>query len=363
MIKSLRVPERLFAIAMWVVSFAFAGFLIGLGGKIIGELPGVDQSLTEEQFMPPGAARAAQTRLDSLQRLYQDRSAARERAQQFLTIASNNYGARRTSFDNWIATRTATTDPRQDPEVLSRTRELDSLGAREREARREVEALDGAMLAISQAQESEGRADADRREAVRSQYERALFRQEMNVFALRLALTLPLLLFAGFLIARARKSDYWPLARGFVLFAAFAFFVELVPYLPSYGGYVRYGVGIVLTAVVARYAVRAMKKYLAQRRVVEQQSESERRRTMGYETALKRMATHMCPACERPIAGGAASPSNFCVFCGLKLFDECGNCGTRKNAFFQFCPTCGVGTEANEGAAVAGGVTDGARGS
>ncbi|HYW30045.1 MAG TPA: zinc ribbon domain-containing protein [Gemmatimonas sp.] len=349
MIKSLRVPERLFAIAMWVVSLAFAGFLIGLGGKIIGELPGVDRTLTPEQFMPPGAVRATEVRRDSLQRLYQDRSAARDRAQQFLTIASNNYGTARTSFDNWIATRSATTDPRQDPEVLARTRALDSLGAREREreAQREIEALNGAMLEISQAQETENRAEADRSEAVEARYQRALFRQEISIFALRLALTLPLLLIAGFLIARARGSDYWPLARGFVLFAAFAFFVELVPYLPSYGGYVKHGVGILLTAVVARYAVREMKKYLARRRVVEQQSESERRRGMGYETALKRMATHVCPACERPMAGGAASAGNFCVFCGLKLFDECGNCGTRKNAFFQFCPTCGVGTEAN----------------
>jgi hypothetical protein len=354
MIKSLRVPERLFALAMWVVSVAFAGFLIGLGGKIIGDLPGVDQSLTREQFMDPGTVRAATVRRDSLRGLQEERTAARDRASQFATIAGNNYSAARESFDNWIATRTATTDPRQDPEVLTRTRALDTLGANARAAQREVERLETALLETSQAMENETSAEQERLESVESQYQRALVRQEMRVFGLRLLLTLPLLVVAGFLVARARKSDYWPLARGFVLFAVFTFFVELVPYLPSYGGYVRYGVGIILTAVAARYAVRAMRQYLAQRRAEEQRTEPERRRTLGYETALKRMATHVCPGCERPIPGGAASTNNFCVYCGLRLFDSCGACGTRKNAFYQYCPTCGVVTESNETVTTAG---------
>jgi hypothetical protein len=347
-IKIQRVPERLFAVAMWVVSVAFASFLIGLGGRLIADMPGVDRALTREQFMSANVLREAAERRDSLSALFQERTGARDRAALIANSAQNGYNAERTSFDNWIATRTATTDPRQDPEVLRRTRTLDTLGASARETQRDVERLDATLLEIQQAIEAESLAASERDGAVESVYQRALFWQELRVFGLRLLLTLPLLVLAGWLVARKRKSDYWPLARGFVLFALFAFFVELVPYLPSYGGYVRYAVGILLTAVAARYAVRAMRRYLAERRAEEQQSERQRRRALGFEAALKRMGGHVCPGCERPISGAPANPSTFCVYCGLKLFDSCGACGTRKNAFFQYCPTCGTVTEAHE---------------
>ena len=354
MFKSLRVPERLFQIATWSVSLLFAGFLIGLGGKVVGDLPGVDQQLSLEQFLDPVRAPRVRATRDSLERLERDRGEARDRARLRRDAAANSYRAASTVFGNWIATRTATTDPRQDPEVLRRTRELDLLKEGERAAQADVDRLDGELLQITQASDAQRRAYAELETAARSEFDRAWHRQELRVFALRLALTLPLLLVAAWLVMRKRKHQYWPLARGFVLFAVFTFFVELVPYLPSYGGYVRYGVGVAATAAAGIYVIRAMQRYMAKRAVVARQTESERRQAIGYEEAIKQVSAGVCPGCERAIAAtGAGAPANFCVHCGMTLFDACDACGTRKNAFFHFCPACGVETGAKQGPAAA----------
>ncbi len=342
MFRAFRVPEKLFALAMWAVSITFAGFLIGLGGKIVGELPGVDQSVSLSEFVDPLERLPLLSARDSLVKLQRTTQDERERASQSHAVARNAYSSQRETFDTWIATRTATTDPSQDPEVVSRTRLLDSLKRSERDAESVVEQLDERLLAVAQTMENNREREMDLELSARGRFEKARFSQELRVFGVRLALTLPLLLVAGWLVARKRRSEYWPLWRGFVLFAVFAFFVELVPYLPSYGGYVRYGVGIIASGVAGVYVIRAMRRYLAQRQRVERQSEGERRRALPYDEALRRIGAGVCPGCERAIAGGPANPGNFCVHCGLRLYDHCGSCQTRKNAFFPYCPTCGV---------------------
>lgn len=353
MLKSLRVPEKLFAIVMWVVSLAFAGFLIGLGGKIVGELPGVDTTIDIDSYIPAPALaelRATRTTLADRQTTLnrqQDITGAR------LTAAQNEYRAARETFDTFISTRTATTDPAQDPEVLRRQRNVDFLKGNESAIQGEADRLSGQMVQVSQSLDSLSGVQADLQETARPIYERRLFVKELSVFVIRLIITLPLLVIAGWLVVRKRKSEYWPLARGFVLFALFAFFFELVPYLPSYGGYVRYGVGVIGTFIAGIYAIRGMRRYLARRQQVEKQSAVERQRTLGYEEAVRKMNAGVCPGCERPIAGGTAASSNFCVHCGLNLFDKCTACDTRKNAFFQYCPACGIPTEARANAGAA----------
>jgi predicted RNA-binding Zn-ribbon protein involved in translation (DUF1610 family) len=346
MFKSLAVPERWFAILTWLVSFVFAGFLTGLGGNVIADLPRIETALTVDQFADQQAlqrTRAALT-LASTRRATLENQQNQARLTQQAT--TNAYQSALSAYSNWVATRTATTDPRQDPDVIRRTRELDALKATEREAEVALERLDKEILDTGQALDAERNRESRLLEDAQEVYERALFQQELRVFAFRLALTLPLLIVAWWLVTRKRRSDYWLLWRGFVIFAVFTFFVELVPYLPSYGGYVRYGVGVVLTAAAAHYVIKAMRAYLAKRREAEQRTETERREALSREDALKKVTASVCPACERALMTTGDVPTDFCVHCGLRLFDRCAACTTRRSVFFHYCPKCGASTAA-----------------
>jgi predicted RNA-binding Zn-ribbon protein involved in translation (DUF1610 family) len=342
MFKSLIVPERLFRLAMWIVSLVFASFLIGLGGTIIGDLPRIEEPLSVEQFADQSALQGARAEIGRLREVERDLTDRRERAALQLTAVTNAYQSARSAYSNWISTRTATTDPKQDAEVLQHTRQLDELQARQREAQVALERIEKDHLEARQTLAGHERTERQLLQDASDAYKSASFRQEFRVFAWRLALTLPLLIIAWWLVMKKRHSEYWLLMRGFVLFAVFTFFVELVPYLPSYGGYVRYVVGIVMTAVGGHYIIRAMRAYLIRRREVEQQTETERRLALVSEDALKKVAANVCPACERALLTSGDVVPDYCVHCGLKLFDRCGGCDIRRNVFFPFCPKCGT---------------------
>ena len=172
-------------------------------------------------------------------------------------------------------------------------------------------------------------------------------RIELQVFLYRLALTLPLLLIGGYLFAKKRRSRWWPFVWGFIYFALFAFFVELVPYLPSYGGYVRYAVGILMTILIGRYAIVAMNRYLERKRNEEALPADERQQQMDYDRAQQCTAKGICPGCERPL-DFQHPEMDYCPHCSINLFNRCGNCNTRKSAFNRYCFHCGSAAGSND---------------
>jgi len=341
MSKGLRLTQQWMQRGLWLVAVVFAGFLIGLGGKVVDNLRDVEAPLTLEQFIDPVQATRVRTESERAELALRRATDARDQAQQKHAAAQANSRQAQQTFGNWLATRHVTARPEQDAELIERTRALDAIKASERTALAAVEAQEQAMLDASQASRAAADARAALEKPARAAFASAASARELRVFLYRLALTLPLLLLAGWLFAHKRHGNSWPFVWGFIFFALFAFFVELVPYLPSYGGYVRYIVGLVVTVLAGRYAIAALQRYLARQKQAEAMPDETRRATLRYDMVYTRLAKSVCPGCERPV--DLKNPAlDFCPHCGIGLFDACVKCHTRKSAFARFCFACGT---------------------
>ncbi|MDO9115116.1 MAG: serine endopeptidase [Polaromonas sp.] len=341
MSKALRLSEKWFQRGLWLVAFVFAAFLIGLGSTVVGDLPQVEKALSLDDFIEQPAAMQARESLKTAERQGRQAQEALDQARLKLRVAQANSRSASETFSNWLATRRATERAEQDPELIERTRALDGLKTSERQALATMEAEQQKALDASQGATRTRERIAELERAAQDKWQSARRAQELRVFLYRLALTLPLLVAAGWLFAKKRKSTYWPFVWGFIFFALFAFFVELVPYLPSYGGYVRYIVGILITVLVGRQAIVSLNRYLEKQKLAEQLPDAQRREELSYDTALTRLSKGVCPGCERTV--DLKNPEiDFCPHCGIGLFDHCPQCTARKSAFAKFCHACGA---------------------
>jgi predicted RNA-binding Zn-ribbon protein involved in translation (DUF1610 family) len=342
MSKALRLSEKWFRRGLWLVALVFAGFLIGLGGTVVGDLPKVEKRLEIDDFLDRPAAERLREGIKRSQRAGEDAQVALDQARLKYRVAQADTQSARETFNNWLATRRVTQLSDQDPELVARTRALDGLRQAERDAQAKVQAQEQLALNARQAQANAQQQVQEMERAAQERLNAEYRRVELRVFLYRLALTLPLLLAAGWLFKTRRHSTYWPFVWGFIFFALFAFFVELVPYLPSYGGYVRYIVGIVITVLVGRQAILSLNRYLERQRLAEQLPDVQRREELSYDTALARLAKSVCPGCERGV-DLKNDKIDFCPHCGIGLHDHCERCTVRKNAFQKFCHACGAG--------------------
>lgn len=341
MAKSLRLSETWFRRGLWVVALVFASFLIGLGSAVVDDLPQVEQRLELDDFLDLSTVQPLRLEQDALHAVQRKTIEARDQAQLQWQKARSDTQAARDNFNSWIATRSATQRSEQDPDVIRRTQELEQLRAIERKAQQQLQDQEQILLNTRQQAQRVSNTLGEMERDARERLDKAERAQELRVFLYRLAITLPLLALAGWLFVKKRKSTWWPFVWGFIFFALFAFFVELVPYLPSYGGYVRYAVGIVITVLIGRWAIVALQRYLERQRQAEALPASERRTQMTYDKAWTHLSKGVCPGCERPV-DLKDGVTDFCPHCGIGLFEPCTACNARKSTFAKFCFSCGT---------------------
>lgn len=342
-----RQPEKWFKRFLWLVSFIFAGFLIGLGGKIVGDLPKVEPEQTWQAYANPAEYQPLQQQIGQLEQKRDAISQQIEQKQLDLNKQKTETENAQARFQNWLATRSVTEQSAQNPQVIEQTKAIDALKLKEQQIEQSIAQIQqdefelNQKLANTTAQLSQLEQVANERKAVDDR------RIELKVFLYRLALTLPLLLLAVYLFLKQRHSRWWPFVWGFNFFAVFAFFVELVPYLPSYGGYVRYLVGIILTIVVGRYGIIAMQRYIERKQAEEALPSNERQIQLEYDHVQKCFEKSTCPSCERGL-DFQNEHLDFCPHCGIQLFNYCGQCEMRKNAFVHYCCRCGTASQQNQ---------------
>ena len=348
MLSPSRGPERLVRTGQWAIAILFAWFLIQVGDSLLADLPLLNRAPRAEQFHQENALRAVQSQLKPLQDqqppLQQQQAAlARRRA-----VIQDNLRLERQSFETWRAARAVTAQSDQNPEVVQRARQLDArleqerqVAAEQRQIEQRQQELQGRLAPLLQQQ-----ADLERRAA--QAYASALSRHEWIAFLIRLGFVLPVLALALILFRRHRGGEQWPFVWGFLFFALFAFFVELVPYLPSFGAYIRYGIGALLTYLGGRALMRWLRSYLQRKQFEQQAPQQERLQQIRYEKALQSLARRQCPSCERFLSSAEAPLPDYCMHCGLRIQTHCRACDHHHPAFYPFCSACGAPTDLSD---------------
>lgn len=345
----------LMKLVLLAISATLAVFLGGLGDKVLSDLEGWYQAPAYEQFEDAEALRPLLADEDRLREERQRHEKLVDAAQEAVGVLQRRLDSEQESYENWLKARRIIGSPEEDPEVRAKLQILERLRAEREEVRLKASAL-------AAAREDFQRRDADinakiavLRAAQQERYQAAERSYELKVFLIRLMVVGPILAFGLWLFFKKRRSAYWPLVWGFILFALYQFFLGLVPYLPSYGGYVRYAVGILLTLAVGWYLVRSLTRLAERWKAELAQSSAERARKIGKENAFKAFQRHRCPACEkdfllakwRPAAKAISEAvaqseaPDFCPHCGMRLFEKCARCGERGFAHFSFCSGCG----------------------
>ena len=347
--------ERTSKFINYVIAIVLCGFLIMLSGRIIDDVDEWKERPTVAQFEDKALLEKQRDKRSELNGLLTKKEEQLSSVRSTIKVVKSNYKNAKESYDNWLAARKTVGSPNEDKEILSRANELDSYFATLQDWEQKMRVIEADVKSLQQQKEAIGQVIDKEQDRAYKLQQQAFRKYDLKVFLLRLLFILPILLLAIFFIFKFRKHKYWPLFLGFVLFAFYAFFFGLVPYLPSYGGYIRYTVGIVIVVLLGIYAINKIKAFIAKKKSELEVSGKERAKSVQTETAEKALDNHMCPSCGKDFivkkwdktvkkdtkSGTYGIVTNFCRFCGLELFKKCNKCGSENYAHLPFCSNCG----------------------
>ena len=340
MSTSSRLTEKWINRGLWVVAFVFAAFLIGLGKLVVQDLPQVQTSPEMINFVDKTKHAQLKKTIEVQRNILTESQTEVQKENDKLYKLQDKYAQSKLAYENWLSARATTQDQNQNSEILSRTKDLDHQQNLINNQQKQIEIKTEESHRLEQDLAKSENELQNLESVAYAQVDHVNKVNQIKVFIYRLGITLPLLLIGAWLFIKKRKSQHWPFVWGFIIFSLFVFFIELVPYLPSYGGYIRYIVGIIMTFFVGHYAIRALQNYLEKQKQAESMPNSALKGKLNYDLAQQRLSRSICPGCERPVDLKDES-KNFCIHCGTGLFNKCTKCHSRKNAFAKYCHSCG----------------------
>ncbi|MDR0844723.1 MAG: hypothetical protein LBN71_05840 [Tannerella sp.] len=348
--------ERTSKLIYYTISLTLCVFLILLSNNIIDDLDRSIKSPCITDFEDANALAKLETENSRQYAEIENLESKKGTIEKTIAAARENYANEKESFDNWLQTRKTLGSPDKDQEVIKRVEKLDEFYKVEQDWRAQMSALQSQIDELEKERQKIQNSISEEQYNAEARYYKELKSYELKVFLVRLLFVGPILAIGIFFFIRYRRHKFWPIFCGFTLFSVYAFFFGLVPYLPSYGGYVRYSVGIILSVGLGYYGIKRIRGYIEQKKAELQVSTQERANKVQSETAEKALANHFCPSCgkdfllkkwEFPIAQATEADSykvvtNYCRHCGLELFKTCSHCGTKNFAHLPFCSSCGT---------------------
>lgn len=338
----------------YVISILLAIFLIGMANRIIWDIDSEKQRPYVKDFETKTEVKKYRILERSIRDSINAQEEIKEELQLSINLAQNTLDQEQASFKAWISTRTATQSTQVNTEIQRRNYTLDSI-------RNSLKGLKSNKILIESSindfryKELKYMKDIDdEMSKARILYLKAEQQYDLHIFLSRLLFVIPVLVLGIWMLLKRRKHTYWPLFRGFVFFAFYAFFIGLVPYLPSYGGYIRYAIGIILSVLLGIYAIKHLTSFVKRKKEELQLSSIERSKKIKEEVAEKALENHMCPSCGKDYLineiyqsgkskhrSGNLKVTRYCRHCGLQLFKECNTCDTTNYAHLPHCYSCG----------------------